>query len=352
MPTLRRPFLYILLAALCLWPWIGAAQSTPDKSPVITTPTVPALLPTATPTANAAQNVERTYTVQPADTLLSVAVEIGIDLADVPCLVSPTFHASRPLVIGDRLTVPDSDVLCHAVRADESIKVIAELYSADPVDIFNESWNQFSVNQSTLTTLTVGRYVRVPLPNDDCGVRDAECRRTMSLPIARQQPGAGDPFLPWMLDQPINTSLLDVLAQGGPAPSRALAALPADWPYGSGHFAWPLAGWLTQGYRYDHRAIDVAAPLGTQVLAADRGVVTRAGWNKQGYGLFVVIDHNIDYVTLYAHLSQLLVQQGDVVVQGNVVGLVGSTGNSTGPHLHFEIRDFGRLINPLELLGR
>ena len=128
--------------------------------------------------------------------------------------------------------------------------------------------------------------------------------------------------------------------------------LPADWPYGSGHFEWPLAGWLTQGYRYDHRAIDVAAPLGTQVLAADRDVVTRSGWNKQGYGLFVVIDHNIDYVTLYAHLSQLLVKQGDVVAQGDVVGLVGSTGNSTGPHLHFEIRDFGRLINPLELLGR
>ena len=150
MPIPRRPLLYILLAVIYLWPWLVAAQSTPDQRPVITTPTVAALLPTPTPTADTTQNIERTYIVQPADTMLSVAVEIGIDLADVPCLVSPTFQATQPLVIGDRLTVPASDVLCHAVRPDESIKVIAELYSADPVDIFNESWNQLSVNQIDL----------------------------------------------------------------------------------------------------------------------------------------------------------------------------------------------------------
>ena len=192
MSNLRRFLFYTLLAAVSLWPWIVTAQSTPVTDPVITTPTAPSLLPTATPITSTQEPVERTYTVQPADTLLSVAVEIGIDLADVPCLVSPTFQATQPLVIGDTLIVPSSDVLCHAVRADESIKAIAELFSADPVDIVNEAWNQFGVNQSTLATLPVGRYIRVPLPNDDCGVRDAECRRPISLPIAQQQPGAGD----------------------------------------------------------------------------------------------------------------------------------------------------------------
>jgi murein DD-endopeptidase MepM/ murein hydrolase activator NlpD len=171
-----------------------------------------------------------------------------------------------------------------------------------------------------------------------------------------------------MLHQPVNTSPFTVLAVGGPfaeqrqllqrLSERALSAnrqpgvVPANWPYGSGVFQWPLAGWLTQGYRYDHRAIDIAAPAGTPVRAADRGVVVRAGWNQQGYGLFVIIDHNIDYVTLYAHLSEVLVQEGQVVAQGDILGKVGSTGNSTGPHLHFEIRDFGRLTNPLELLTR
>jgi hypothetical protein len=80
------------------------------------------------------------------------------------------------------------------------------------------------------------------------------------------------------------------------------------------------------------------------------GVVIRAGWNNQGYGNFVVIDHNIDYITLYAHLHQIYVEEGQVVAQGDLLGTVGSTGNSTGPHLHFEIRDFGRRTNPLELL--
>ena len=78
----------------------------------------------------------------------------------------------------------------------------------------------------------------------------------------------------------------------------------------------------------------------------------RAGWNEQGYGNFVVIDHQIDYVTLYSHLSDILVAEGDVVGQGQMIGTVGSTGNSTGAHLHFEIRDFGRRTNPLELLLR
>jgi len=159
-----------------------------------------------------------------------------------------------------------------------------------------------------------------------------------------------------MLSQSIETTPFAGYAIGGPGDSataaRAATKVPANWPYGSGHFFWPVYGWLTQTYRFDHRAVDIAATLGTPVTAADRGVVLRAGWNNQGYGLFVVIDHNIDYVTLYAHLSEILVKEGDVVAQGQVIGKVGSTGNSTGPHLHFEIRDFGRLTNPLELLGK
>jgi murein DD-endopeptidase MepM/ murein hydrolase activator NlpD len=68
--------------------------------------------------------------------------------------------------------------------------------------------------------------------------------------------------------------------------------------------------------------------------------------------MFVVIDHNIDYITLYAHLYEVYVKEGDIVDQGQIVGAIGSTGNSTGPHLHFEIRDFGRRTNPLDLLIR
>ncbi|MCB0158071.1 MAG: M23 family metallopeptidase, partial [Caldilineaceae bacterium] len=67
---------------------------------------------------------------------------------------------------------------------------------------------------------------------------------------------------------------------------------------------------------------------------------------------FVIVDHNIDYITLYAHLSEVLVNEGDVVAQGQPIGRVGSSGNSTGPHLHFEVRDFGQRVDPIQLLVR
>jgi len=136
-------------------------------------------------------------------------------------------------------------------------------------------------------------------------------------------------------------------------PSDAWADTPyKDWPYGDGKFVWPVTGWISQGAHPGHVALDIAVPSGTPVKAADRGKVIMAGWNPTGYGFRVVIDHGIDYVTLYAHLSDIYVKAGDVVGKGQVVGASGANGNITGPHLHFEIRDFGRLTDPLPLLPR
>ena len=222
-------------------------------------------------------------------------------------------------------------------------------------------WNQLEGFDLT-ASLPLGRYLRIP--HNSTGTRLEELAIEDESPVDE----GVKRFLDWMLIQPIDTSPFMVLGVGGPfnqanqrtrqeldravVDANQPGVVPENWPYGSGNFTWPTAGWLTQPYRYDHRAIDIAAPHGTTVTAADRGVVVRAGWNNQGYGLFIIIDHNIDYVTLYAHLSEVLVEEGDVVGQGDVIGKVGSTGNSTGPHLHFEIRDFGRLTNPLELLVR
>ena len=125
-----------------------------------------------------------------------------------------------------------------------------------------------------------------------------------------------------------------------------------DWPYGDGKFIWPVTGWISQGAHPGHTALDVAVPSGTPVKAVDHGKVIMAGWNPTGYGFRVVIDHGIDYVTLYAHLSDIYVKAGDVVGKGQVIGASGANGNITGPHLHFEIRDFGRLTDPLPLLPK
>lgn len=115
-----------------------------------------------------------------------------------------------------------------------------------------------------------------------------------------------------------------------------------------------ISSGFTTGLRYvsafdvytGHRAIDYAAPIGTPIRSVGDGTVVRAGWNG-GYGRFVSVRHNSTYTTNYAHMSRIAVSYGQKVSQGQTIGYVGSTGFSTGPHLHYEMVKFGTKINPL-----
>lgn len=122
-------------------------------------------------------------------------------------------------------------------------------------------------------------------------------------------------------------------------------------------FIWPAQGMLTSGYGWRwgrmHKGIDIAAPVGTPIVAAAGGVVSYAGWNSGGYGNLVEIQHPDGSVTLYAHNSRILVQEGQRVSQGQRIADMGSTGYSTGPHLHFEIHPSGQgAVNPMAYLPR
>ena len=118
-----------------------------------------------------------------------------------------------------------------------------------------------------------------------------------------------------------------------------------------GQFVWPIGGVITQRFVWYHKGVDIAAGFGTPVLAADSGRVFVAGWpDNTGYGNRVMIDHGNGYVTLYGHLSRIYVTAGQTVKRGDQVGAEGSTGRSTGPHLHFEIRKGGAALNPLDFL--
>lgn len=139
-----------------------------------------------------------------------------------------------------------------------------------------------------------------------------------------------------------------------PEAVTALAGL--DW--GAGGFVAPVEGRVSSpfgwrnvsvnGNRY-HGGLDIAANMGTPVVAARSGVVTRAGW-WGSYGNVVVLDHGDGAETRYAHLSAVTVRVGQGLRQGDVLGRVGSTGASTGPHLHFEVRFDGRAVDPLPYL--
>jgi murein DD-endopeptidase MepM/ murein hydrolase activator NlpD len=125
-------------------------------------------------------------------------------------------------------------------------------------------------------------------------------------------------------------------------------------------FQWPVYGaQLTQKfrpkkrhpYKRRHQGIDLAAPKDTPIYAVENGIVTYAGHGRSGYGRLVVVTHlDQKHKSYYAHLSRYKVERGDIVRKGDLVGLMGSSGRSTGVHLHFEIRHGERVLNPLDHL--
>lgn len=123
-------------------------------------------------------------------------------------------------------------------------------------------------------------------------------------------------------------------------------------------FIWPVQGRISSGFGWrnvsvggnrNHSGIDIVADTGTPVAAAKSGTVTFAGWNG-AYGYVIYVDHGDSTQTRYAHLSAYFKGTGDAVTKGETIGYVGSTGASTGPHLHFEIRNSGVAVDPLPIL--
>ncbi|MBQ2157394.1 MAG: M23 family metallopeptidase [Oscillospiraceae bacterium] len=128
----------------------------------------------------------------------------------------------------------------------------------------------------------------------------------------------------------------------------------------SGYFIWPIEGQITspfgrrhiKGGSSNHRGIDIAANRGDEIAAADAGEIIWSGWDNS-YGNFIKIRHDNGLVTCYAHMSERLVEVGDRVKQGEIIGLVGSTGQSTGPHLHFEVRtEKNERVDPIGYLPK
>lgn len=249
------------------------------------------------------------YVLRQDDDLSLLALDMGRDVSLMACVTRSALQPLAELRPGQTIYVPAAHFRCHSALEGETAAEIARLYGVEVDDLLATAWNRL---EDASEPLAVGRRVLVPHA------------------------------------RPVDLSALRAAA---PAVSpTAVPSQPVIWPYGDGKFLWPVDGVISQGYRATHKALDIAVPLGTPVRAADNGVVTKAGYTTVGYGGRIIIDHQIDYTTLYAHLSQSLVEEGDVVEKGQIIGYVGSTGNSTGPHLHFELRDFGYLIDPRPLL--
>jgi len=127
---------------------------------------------------------------------------------------------------------------------------------------------------------------------------------------------------------------------------------PVAAPIGNGYFVWPTDHHVLVGrnYSYWHPGLDLGGNLGDPLYAVDSGAVVYAGWNNYGYGNLVIIDHGNGWHTLYAHFNEIYVACGEAVTQGQIIGAAGTTGNSTGPHLHFEMRFGGGYVSPWNYL--
>ncbi|MEH2421851.1 MAG: M23 family metallopeptidase [Nostoc sp.] len=139
--------------------------------------------------------------------------------------------------------------------------------------------------------------------------------------------------------------------------TSALTQLAGDSPIGqtpipASNLIWPTQGFISQGFRkYQHEGIDIAGASGTPIVAAASGTVIKVGWDDWGLGNAITIKHLDGSTTVYGHNRRLLVSKGQQVIQGQIIAEMGSTGNSTAPHLHFEVHPNGRIaVDPLHLL--
>lgn len=245
------------------------------------------------------------YKVREGDTISAIAEQYGISTQTI-LWVNDLASETTKIKPGQVLKILPTSGIAHQVKRGETIYSIAKTYDVSAQSIVDWPYNTFT-NDETFA-LAVGQTIMVP-----DGV------------MPKKEPAAPRYY-----------------AQVTPEVGKIS---------GTGLFAWPAGGRITQGFSAWHKAIDIANKGLPGIAAADAGVVTTAGWPQPwAYGNRVIIDHGNGYVTLYAHLSQVYVSAGQRVSQGQVIGQMGSTGRSTGPHLHFEIRQNGVGLNPLSFL--
>ncbi|KKQ01658.1 MAG: Peptidase M23 family protein [Candidatus Roizmanbacteria bacterium GW2011_GWA2_36_23] len=241
------------------------------------------------------------YSVSSGDTLESISKKFGISIDTIKWANNLKSDMIKP---GQIIKVPPITGVVHTVKSGDNIYTIAKKYKAEPQSIVNFPFNDFT--DLDTFALAAGQIIYVP-----DGV------------IEEEQPRS--------------------------APSRFIAQIQAGVK-GTSNFIWPTSGMITQNPVWYHMALDIANPSAPPVIASDTGTVTFASCIRYGYGCHVIIDHGNGYQTLYAHLSSYDVEVGQAVNQGQKIGNMGSTGKSTGTHLHFEVRSGGSLLNPWNFL--
>jgi len=261
-----------------------------------------------------------TYTVEKGDSVFEIADQFNLRPETVLWGNYAALNDSPDQIeVGMVLTIPPTDGVLYQWQPGDSLESVAGRFEARPEDILHWPGNQLDLINPQVEPRS---WVMVP-----GGQREF---RTWVIPtIPRGRAG-------------VSSSVYGGGACEGPF----------DGAYGTGTFVWPAANHMLSGNDYwsGHLAIDIAAGDGSTIFASDAGVVVFAGWATGGYGNTIMIDHGNGYQTLYAHMSSVIARCGQSVSQGGSIGVAGSTGNSTGTHLHFEVRYMGGFVSPWTVL--
>lgn len=259
-----------------------------------------------TPKARDARQEIVNYVVQTGDTISSIAQDFGIS---VETILWENNLTSRSLIRpGNSLKILPETGLMHVVARNETISNISKKYNISSESIINAN------NLDSEEVLKLNQKIFIP------GGRKIVVATPASKP-----------------------------AYTGTSIAKSITTNPST-SYDGGKLLWPTVGHrITQYYSWRHQGLDIANKTGTPLYAAESGTVERSGWNN-GYGYNVVINHGGGLKTLYAHASKLHVKAGDEVNRGDIVADMGSTGWSTGPHIHFEVISNGVKQNPLNYI--
>ena len=258
------------------------------------------------------------YVVQKGDSLFGIAKAFGLKPATVLWANYDTLNDNaNALSIGDKLRIPPTDGIYYQWKDGDTLPAVAQKYQANVQDILTWPGNHLDLLNPVIKP---GAYIMVP--------------------------GGWRPTQAW---------LMPTMWRANAGATRGLTAgcaTGSGGAVGTGNFVWPADNHYLSGNDYSevHLGIDIAAGLGAPIYAADSGVVVWAAPIGGGYGNMIMIDHGNGFTTVYAHLSAFLVHCGQSVTQGQRIGLAGATGNATGPHLHFEVRENGAFIDPWYVL--
>jgi murein DD-endopeptidase MepM/ murein hydrolase activator NlpD len=291
--------------------------------------------PVAAPVVPTLDSLTQSYVAQAGDTLLGIAYKFDIALGAL-VMANPSLKESLTTIFhpGDVFIIPPPGGILHHVKEGDTLASLAEKYSVKVEDIVSYGPNALQADSQ----LAAGQRVFVP-----------EGRVALDFPAPRPQTNTLASVLQPRTTTTTTTTQAARPANTNPAPA---SAAPAAAPIAAtGTLRTPLYGYvITQYFWAYHNGVDLAAPIGTPVYAADAGRVIYSGWDNTGYGYMVLIDHGNGYRTRYAHLSWIFPSYGAYVAKGEQIGKVGSTGRSTGPHLHFEVIVNGIARNPFSYI--